>query len=254
MDLKNIENKEHLKTKVAEMLSEYNDLFIKLIDDPSEYKRGALLYYWLRDYKNYIKSEEDFSPNYYPSFKKGALVNVNLGFNIGSEMGGLHYALVIKDSNRKSPNLVIIPLTSLKPNKDISRLRPTDLYLGEELYYKIQGKFEALKVSMPTEIELLRAAIKSHPDNAEAEHIKQKLNDLEKKIILLAKTKKKLSSLKHGSICVLNQIRTISKMRLIDPKDKYDVLYGLRLSNTNLTKIENKIIELYANQELDMRK
>ena len=79
-------------------------------------------------------------------------------------------------------------------------------------------------------------------------------NDLEKKIILLAKTKKKLSSLKHGSICVLNQIRTISKMRLIDPKDKYDVLYGLRLSNTNLTKIENKIIELYANQELDMRK
>ena len=71
-------------------------MLIDLVDNPITYKKSALLYYWLRDYKNYIKNENTFNPKYYPEFYRGSIVNINFGFNLGSELGGLHYAIVYK--------------------------------------------------------------------------------------------------------------------------------------------------------------
>lgn len=46
------------------------------------------------------------------------LIKVNLGFNIGSELGGLHYCVVLnKKDNQKNGVLNIVPLTSKKENK-----------------------------------------------------------------------------------------------------------------------------------------
>ena len=140
MDFKDPTNKEELKNKINSTIEEYRDLLINLTDDPNTYKKSALLYYWLRDYKNYIKNEDTFDPKYYPEFYRGSIVNINFGFNLGSELGGLHYAIVLKDSNKKNPNITVVPLTSLKRDKDIKELRPTELYLGQELYFKIQRK------------------------------------------------------------------------------------------------------------------
>lgn len=50
----------------------------------------------------------------------------------------------------------------------------------------------------------------------------------------------KLKTLKYGSIAVMNQIRTVSKMRIIDPTNKYDILYNLKLSTNNLNSIDKK--------------
>lgn len=37
-------------------------------------------------------------------------------------------------------------------------------------------------------------------------------------------------------------------MRVLDPTDKYDILFGLKLSNDGLNRIDKKIIELFTNQ------
>ena len=92
MDLKDIQNKQSLDIKVQSLLSDFQQLFT--------------------DYKNYIKNETTFNPKYYPDFKRGNIVNLNLGFNLGSELGGLHYGIVLQNSNRRNPNLVIVPLSS----------------------------------------------------------------------------------------------------------------------------------------------
>ena len=48
-------------------------------------------------------------------YKRGEIVKVHLGFNVGSEEGGLHYAVVLDKNNAKSsPVITIIPLTSVK--------------------------------------------------------------------------------------------------------------------------------------------
>lgn len=56
----------------------------------------------------------------------------------------------------------------------------------------------------------------------------------------------KLKTLKYGSIAVMNQIRTVSKMRIIDPTNKYAILYNLKLSTNNLNLIDKKMIELFT--------
>ena len=247
MDLKDPKNKETLRTDIESMLHGYHDLFATMVNDDDSYKKAALLYYWLRDYQAYLKNETTFSPNFYPDFRRGSIVNVNLGFNLGAEMGGLHYAVVLRASNRRNPNIVIAPLTSVKQGRNISHLRPTEVYIGEELFYKIQGKYTALKSSIPTEMKLISDTIcKGLQEHDETIH---RLDDLSHKIDLLEKTMKKLQVLKHGSIVVMNQIRTISKMRISDPTDQYDILYGLKLSSRNLTLIDERLKTLYIKND-----
>lgn len=242
MDFKDPGNKNLLEQAIKDLLADYQSAFDSLLNDEHGYKKGALLYYWLRDYKNYLGNELKFSPNYFPNFERGNIVNVNLGFNVGAEMGGLHYAIVLANSNRKNPNIVIAPLTSVKSDKDVSRLRPTELYIGEELFYMIKGKYTALRTSIPTEIKLLDEVA----ERGECvDDLDKKIKELGLKIELLEKTMKKLLVLKHGSIVVLNQIRTISKMRVVDPTDKYDILYGLKLSTPNLDALDEKLSSIY---------
>lgn len=248
MDFKDYKNKQSLDANVKILLNDFQKLFTELSSRESTYKKAALLYYWLRDYKNYIKNEDTFSPKYYPEFQRGNIVNLNLGFNLGSELGGLHYGIVLQNSNRRNPNLVIIPLSSLKKSKDPLRLRLSEVYLGEELYFKVQTKFESLKVSILSETNLLKEAVDHISSEEDKQKFFSKLDDLGLKAQLLLKTKNKLSVLKHGSVAIVNQIRTVSKMRILDPTDQYDILYGLKLSNASLDSIDKKIIELFTNQ------
>ena len=50
-----------------------------------------------------------------------------------------------------------------------------------------------------------------------------------------------------GSIALVNQITTISKMRIYDPKTDYDVLSNIKLSNEKLDLLDAEIIKRYTN-------
>lgn len=245
MDLKNIDCRDELNKCIDEVFTDYAKMLHIMVDDQSTYKKAAILYYWMRDFKNYIRREATFDSNLCPSFERGSLVNVNLGFNVGSELGGLHYAVVLMDSPRKNPNLVVVPLTSVKPGKQIDKLRPTELFMGDELFNKVQGKYAALRTSIPTEIKMLTDLTK-HNTTIEPNEYAKKILALKQHVTLLQKTMKKMQVLKHGSIAVMNQIRSISKMRIQDPCDKYDILYGLKLSSNTLDQIDKKIQELFV--------
>ena len=51
--------------------------------------------------------------------------------------------------------------------------------------------------------------------------------------------------MKKGSIALISQITTISKQRIYDPKTSTDILANLRVSNTTLDLIDEKIKELF---------
>ena len=53
--------------------------------------------------------------------------------------------------------------------------------------------------------------------------------------------------MKKGSIALIGQITTISKMRIHNPKNSNDVLSGIKLSNEKLDMIDNEIRKLYTN-------
>ena len=48
-------------------------------------------------------------------------------------------------------------------------------------------------------------------------------------------------------MALVNQITTVSKIRIYDPKTDHDVLSGIKLSNEKLDLIDKEIIKLYTN-------
>lgn len=88
--------------------------------DPNLQGKADKLSYWFEDYIRFLNRENNCDITKFPKYKKGQIVKVHLGFNIGSEEGGLHYAMVIENHNSiKSPILNVVPLTSVKSSTDI---------------------------------------------------------------------------------------------------------------------------------------
>ena len=62
---------------------------------------------------------------------------------------------------------------------------------------------------------------------------------------LLRRVESEIRKMKKGSIALINQITTISKIRIYDPKTDHDILSGIRLTNESLDKIDAEILKMY---------
>ena len=113
--------------------------FLKHIE-LSEYKKSDLLAYWINDFAEYHDEERTFNIAKSGMYSRGDVIKVNLGFNIGNELGGLHYCIVLnKYDNTRNGALNVIPLTSRKDNKQYDS---SSVNLGKELYNVFQKKIE----------------------------------------------------------------------------------------------------------------
>ena len=62
---------------------------------------------------------------------------------------------------------------------------------------------------------------------------------------ILEYVRKEISKMKTGSVALVNQITTISKIRIYNPLHSKDVLGNIKVSNEILDAIDDKIKELY---------
>lgn len=94
------------------------------------------------------------------------------------------------------------------------------------------------------------------PENTEEEkivkdfkidHLKQKLLKNQENLMLIEKITSELSQMKKGTIALVNQITTISKQRIYNPKKDIDILSGIKISDEKMALIDNKIKKLYVN-------
>ena len=74
-----------------------------------------------------------------------------------------------------------------------------------------------------------------------------KINQCNSEIDLLKRMATEVQKMKKGSIALTNQITTISKIRIYDPKTDHDVLSGVKLSNEKLDLIDNEIRTRFTN-------
>ena len=349
-------NAEKVSIHKKAALSKINNLLDTYINDPEHLKKANLISFWLENYISYIQREETFDPSYLKRYERGDIIKVNFGFNVGSEYGGLHYAIVLDKYNaRNSPVITVIPLTSYTEGDDI---HPNDVSLGNELYLKLQLKIRGLKQNLSTErqqTESLRSSIQTllnilepllnevastddvnkitmndeqssalaqagrqlksiqvHEDNIQKQEkirgLKQNLSterqqteslrssiqtllnilepllnevastddvnkitmndeqssalaqagrqlksiqvhedNIQKQEMLLNKASSEIAKMKDGSVALPNQITTISKQRIYDPKSSYDVLSGVKLSPDGLDKLNDGLKKLFFN-------
>lgn len=250
----NNELKQH-KDIALHKISQYIDSLIESTDSKDKGKADKLCY-WFEDYIKFLDFEKIFSPTSYQKYKKGQIIKVHLGYNIGSEEGGLHYAMVIDNNNSpKSPILNVVPLTSVKKNTKIENIREDlgQIFLGNELYRLLMAKTSSLsKVITDEHAKLMKriTELKVQDENEnEVELMYKQLNKIEKDIDFCGRIINEIEKMKKGSIALVGQITTVSKIRIYDPKTTRDVLGNIRMSNETLDKIDKAILNMYIKNE-----
>ncbi len=264
-----------------EAIKALNKMLESFINNPTgnHLKKAHLISYWIKDYVQMINFENKFEPTKNIAYKRGNIIKLNFGFNIGSEYGGLHYGIVLdKKNDHSSPVVTVIPLTSIK---DSSAIHPNSVELGNELYKSLKLKYDTISKALKDEqqeiiqtiatvsslVNLAEKTLQSSKEKENANELQSELNEVEKyldaaeKIDALWKEKQQhneeqqeylnkigeeISRMKKGSIALVNQITTISKIRIFDPRNLKGVLAGVSLSEDSMEKINKKVNDLYV--------
>lgn len=274
-------DRESVITNKKEAIKKLNRLLEQYINDSTgnHLKKANLISYWLKDYTRYLSFEEKFNPKRNIAYKRGNVVKVSFGFNLGAEYGGLHYGIVLDNKNDHGSSVVtVIPLTSAKEGQPIHR---NNVSIGNELYRLLKIKYDTISKLLKEEeadilntmdaiVALLKLSKSKYDESIQMNHGDEKKQKLQEamdhlnkidELETVWKEKEKhnqeeqrhlekigteINGMKEGSIALVNQITTISKMRIVDPKTARGVLSGISLSSENMDKINNKIKELFV--------
>jgi hypothetical protein len=241
-------------------ISSLNEYLSNLIEskNPDSKSKADKICYWLETYSQFLDYESDFNPKKRCKYKRGQIVKADFGFRIGSEYGGLHYAIVIDvDNSIHSPVVTVIPLTSVKANFSEDKLKRGQVYLGDEIYNKLNNKANEMSAHLSSQKHITVNSIKEIESNTNLtdetintalKSFEKVLEPLEQEVSLLDKVKKEIKRMKHGSIAITNQITTISKIRISDPKTSGNVLSGIKISSEMLDKLDKALSDQFLNK------
>lgn len=167
---------------------------------------------WLEKESQLYKSEIKNNKRTYIHLKRGTIVKVDFGVNVGCELCHTHFAIVLsKYDNIKQETIIVLPLTS-KPG--VGRI-PLNNLIKNEILNNIKKK--------------------GITDN-NAKEIFDLLDEYKK--------------YKDFSYAYISQITTISKSRLIYSNNKYDIINRTRCSNEILDKIDDEIIATITGKKI----
>ena len=216
--------------------------------------------------ENYSKKSKKFL-----SYKRGTIVFVNFGTNIGNELSGNHFAIVLsKDDSPLNGNLTVIPLTSknkkynLDLGKDLIKSIIQDLTfqideliefqntLRDELYREYTENQRELNDYVPIHnqviIDFFSKFVKKEPDKNGyinlstkeiPELIQSRINDLKAiESFYISKVK--------DSYAMINSVTTISKFRIKKPINNSDPIGRIKISKENLDKIDIALIKKFT--------
>ncbi len=233
-----------LNTFIKELTEENNNKQNK--------KRAMLLAYWIIDYIRMLKAEKTFDSKKLLKYKRGDIILIDLGFRIGNEFGGRHFAVVIDNFNSKKSGIIsVVPLTS-KKEKDYNSLYCYELKTGlhelhkQKLDFVVENCKEALKGITEDNVKC-----RQNPNQEAIDDIAIRLKNIHKKIDEAYDLKSETDKLKDGTVVNIGQIITVSKIRIINPKQASDSLKGIRLSTEDLDAINEKIKNLFIYKEAD---
>ncbi|WP_276789836.1 hypothetical protein [Veillonella magna] len=242
--------------------------------------RSAVLHYAYHNLLLKLKLEKSFhaQKNNYMPLKSGMLLKVDFGLTIGAEFGGLHYAIVLKDSSAYDPLVTVVPLKSFK-----TKVHKTEINLGNSIYKALQYHLfkieqlgqEALKnlnqVNVQNEdthkkliaiaeregfaideksFDLLGAIILGSNEfkyyynealNLQNEKLSEAIQEVHKQHKIINTVSREVDNFKTDSVAVINQLRTISKMRISMPQNRISPLYGITLDKETLLRIREKV-------------
>ncbi|WP_276789742.1 hypothetical protein [Veillonella magna] len=203
---------------------------------------------------------------------RGKILAVEFGYGVQSEFRNFHYCVALHDSPKKNPKVTVVPITSKK--------HPHQIPIGYELADRLEnivrdyehshfwqpyrdlakkyanfpdiqftfpavGSYGSVFPTCTAHIEKLKAQILAIQNNKLSPLITE-LDKILKSLILFDQFYKASPNLQKYSYLRVEDITTISKARIINPKNTNHPLYKLRLSNESLDKLDKEIIRRFT--------
>lgn len=282
--MENLKN-ENIK-KQEQLLDDANKRFKSILNDqlnPKIKKFESLGFNINKEsqmFKNEISKRKGKSLKY-SKYKYGSLIMVDFGLNVGDELCGNHFAIVL--TNEDSPYnslLTILPLSSknkprrislgeLIPNNVLPKLNESvinfnnfinDKFSDCEIEYqkiveiynnnnqvKIENITEFLKLPKDNQIQLS----KSLTENDAKELVKSGIalentkRQIEQNIKKVQDTINLYSSKNTITYAIIDQIQTISKFKILKPINEYDPIGNILVDMATMETIENKIVSRF---------
>lgn len=218
---------------------------------------------WLEKESNLFLSETQNTSKSYNVLKRGSLIFVDFGINIGSELSNRHWAVVLnKNDSPKSRNLTVLPISSKEKKFSVkideviqSKSNPFLISILAKLdfdYFSICHYIltEITPFDLGESEDIYKELFEEYKDYYNPEKAKKMYNDGTGMEVLSASLKKLKNLFKHYekfnkvSYAKCDQIRTISKDRIIYLND-LDPCGKIRVSNETLDRIDTKLKDLY---------
>ncbi len=104
----------------------------------SKYTKFSKLGNWLDKESTIFYNESKRKKNKQLHYKRGQIIKVDFGVNVGSEVSNTHFAIILNDDDNSSTDTItVLPLTSKKRTKNvylgnlISSISENDKYKGK---------------------------------------------------------------------------------------------------------------------------
>lgn len=168
-------------------------------------------------------------------FRRGQIIYIDFGSNIGSELNGCHYAIVLnKNDTNNNDILTVLPLSS--KNKKYY------LPLGKCVYTAAKEVNERAILQFIDEITYLQ----ENKSSLNEDEMLKKMDEITNNIKLLRKAVEHYKDRHVDSFGLIGNITSISKQRLVIAKNKYDPIRKMHVSSKELDKIDEAIIENFT--------
>lgn len=212
--------------------------------------------YWLKNYIGLKKSERTFKSTFLPKYQEGQIIFTDFGCGIGHEFNYPHYAVILNCHDKKNNSLItVVPLTSKKEKHN--KLRSHEYELATPIQVLLGNKaLNDFDLNKPEYHELRDDIVKMAQSKLSKDAFDKKYGELvQQGVQTIINNNADIMSLrqkmKEGSIVECNQIRTISKARIISPKKSSDPLYNVRVTEGDLSLIRLKLMRQFIFKNID---
>lgn len=172
--------------------------------------------------------------NKFYTFKRGSVVMVNFSPQVGSEIKGKHFAIVLTKKDRNTNELLtVIPLTS--------KYHKYHLDLGDSIKKSIYLKIIEHQQNISSDFKLID----------DGKTVVVEINGIPKEMEMLSNVITRYQSLKEHTYAKPHQITTISKLRIVKPVNKLDPIRSLTVPHEVMDKIDKAILNLFTKFDID---
>ena len=199
---------------------------------------------WMYTYISYKSNESKFSPTYLPKYEQGQIIFVDFGCGIRHEFSYPHYAIVLNTKDRKKNDLLtVVPLTSKKEKHNTLKEWEHEISypIKNLLIDKVLSDFNLYGDKYVQLRDKVIAFAKNSSSLSKGEYAKRYSALVDAGVKEIYSSNKDVmdfaEKMAKGTIVELNQIKTISKSRIIFPVKKSHALYDIKIHPADLISI-----------------